>query len=322
MSNKLNNFWDDCLEEDANSLSKNYNKSKEQNYSSLNSNRTKQSTANTTSRHTYNSIDNNKKTINLNKKNKYFKNFQHFTKYRTINNLKKNNSSYSLLNNKNSKKYNYKKYKLNKNNYTRNKSNINNNSCLSSMELKLKKNLSECTFNPKLISKIKNKKLKEKLFNYSQFTMYERGQIFEMKKKEDNNRIYFEEYKRKNVKYPFKPIIHKCPSFKNVIFNESNYDSLNYFYSRMNSARENKIYKNKKIPFGIINYEEIYKNDDNDKDENDNNLSYIYPNKIKTKKNNNSFLMTRILNDKETELCKQYLHVALMNLQLNKKDSE
>ena len=33
---------------------------------------------------------------------------------------------------------------------------------------------------------------------------------------------------------------------------------MNYFYSRLNSARENKINKNKKIPFNIINYEEIY----------------------------------------------------------------
>ena len=147
--------------------------------------------------------------------------------------------------------------------------------------------------------------------------MYERGQIFEMKKKEDNNKIYYEQYKKRNKKYPFKPIIHKCPSFKNVIFNESNYDSLNYFYSRMNSARENKIYKNKKMPFEMINYEEIYKNENNSI--NDNNLSFIYANKIK-KKSNNSFIMTRILNEKETELCKQNLHNTLMNLQLNKNE--
>ena len=327
MSNKLNNFWDDCLEEDENLSLNNNNKTKEQNYSSLNSNRTKLSTTNTTNRHTFNSIKNNKRPINLNKKNKYFKNFKNLIKFKTNNNsLKHNNSYYSILKRiKSSKNYNYKKHKPNINNYTRNKSNKNNNSRLSSTEIQLKKDLSECTFNPKLISNIKNKKLKEKLLNYSQFTMYERGQIFEMKKKQDNNRIYFEEYKRKNVKFPFKPIIHKCPSFKNVIFNESIYDSLYYFYSRMNSARKNKIYKNKKLPFGIINYEEIYKNDDNDKDkdnsiyDNENNLSYIYPNKIK-KNNNNQLLKVRILNDKETELCKQNLHIALMNLELNKKD--
>ena len=91
-----------------------------------------------------------------------------------------------LLKYSSSKKEKIKKInKININNdyNTRNKSTINNNSCLSSLELKLRKNLSECTFHPKLISHIKNKNLKEKLNNYTKFTMYERGQIFEMKKK-------------------------------------------------------------------------------------------------------------------------------------------
>jgi hypothetical protein len=149
--------------------------------------------------------------------------------------------------------------------------------------------------------------------------MYERGQIFEMKKKEDNNRIFIEEYKKRNIKYPFKPEIHKCPSFKKVIFNDSNYDSLNYFYSRMNSARENKIYKNKIMPFEMINYEEIYKNENDLIHDND--LSYIYDNKFKTKrKSNHSLLMTRILNEKEAELCKQNLHNTLMSLKLSVND--
>ena len=89
----------------------------------------------------------------------------------------------------------------------------------------------------------------------------------------------------------------------------------------MNSARENKIYKIKKIPFGTVNYEEIYKNINNFCKDDDNNLSYIYGNNyINDKKNNKSFLMTKMLNDKETELCKQNLHKALMNLQLNKNE--
>ena len=65
--------------------------------------------------------------------------------------------------------------------------------------------------------------------------------FFELKKKEDKNRIYIKEYEKRNKKYPFKPKINKCPIFKNVIFNNSNYDSLNYFFSRMNSARQKKI---------------------------------------------------------------------------------
>ena len=320
MSNNLNNFWDDCLEDD-NIILNNFIKPKDQNYSTINSNKTKHRTAMTTSPHTLNQKNIKKKSVILNKNSQHFKSFKNLNNYQTNNNQKNILSRYSTL--KSDKKgkriiNNYNKYKSNINNSRNLSKNKNkNNSSLTSMELKLKKSLSECTFNPKLISNIKNKNLKEKLINYSKFTMYERGQIFEMKKKEDNNKIYYEQYKKKNKKYPFRPIIHKCPSFKNVIFNESNYDSLNYFYSRMNSARENKIYKNKKMPFEMINYEEIYKNENNSI--NDNNLSFIYANKIK-KKSNNSFIMTRILNEKETELCKQNLHNTLMNLQLNKNE--
>jgi len=149
------------------------------------------------------------------------------------------------------------------------------------------------------------------------------AKFLKWKKKEDKNRIYIQEYEKRNKKYPFKPKINKCPVFKNVVFNDSNYDSLNYFYSRMNSAREKKIYKSKKIPFGTINYEEIYKNNSNFfKYNHNNNLSYIYRhnNYRNEQKNCNSFLMTKILNYKETELCKQNLHEALMNLQLNKNE--
>ncbi len=298
MSNKLNNFWDDCLKD--NNISFNlYINSKDQNYSSINSNRTKN-----TSKMTINQSDLETKNV-FHKKKKYFDKRNLFIRYSSTKKEKKRNYKSKILSDFNS----------------RNKSYINNNSCVSSQELKLKKSLSECTFYPKLISRINNKKLKEKLFNYSKFTMYERGQIFEMKKKEDKNRIYNNEYQKRNIKYPFKPKIHKCPIFKKVIFNDSNYDSLNYFYSRMNSAREYKIYKNKKMPFEIINYDEIYKNENSFII--DNNLSLIYGNKIKKKKKVNrspSLLMTRILSDKEIELCKQNLHNALMNLQLNKNE--
>ena len=317
---KLNNFWDDCIDDDFSELNM-FTKSKEQIHSSSNTNRTKLNTSTTISHNVFKPIISNKKHHLLLSK---IKNYKNISDYKTNNGQRSISSRYSTLKNNRQILYN------NNNNYktiinsdynSRNKTKINNNSCISSSEQKLRKNLSECTFNPKLISNIKNKNLKEKLYNYSKFTMYERGQIFEMKKKEDNERIYYQEYKKKNIKYPFKPKINKCPSFKEVIFNDSNYDSLNYFYSRMNSAREYKIYKNKKMPFEIINYDEIYKNENSFII--DNNLSLIYGNKIKKKKKINrspSLLMTRILSDKEIELCKQNLHNALMNLQLNKNE--
>ena len=313
MSNKLNNFWDDCLEEKIISL--NYKKSRDKKNHILSSNRTKFSISKA---NVCANLYKNNSNI-LTKKSKYLK------KYKTNNNKKNNISGFSTLKSEKSSNYDASRNKSNikkiKDSNLSKKYNIknNSNSSLYSLDLKLKKNLSECTFNPKLISNIKNKDLKEKLYNYSKFTMYERGQIFEMKKKEDNNRIFIEEYKKRNIKYPFKPEIHKCPSFKKVIFNDSNYDSLNYFYSRMNSARENKIYKNKIMPFEMINYEEIYKNENDLMHDND--LSYIYDNKFKTKrKSNHSLLMTRILNEKEAELCKQNLHNTLMSLKLSVND--
>ena len=313
MSNKLNNFWDDCLEEKIISL--NYKKSRDKKNHILSSNRTKFSISKA---NVCANLYKNNSNI-LTKKSKYLK------KYKTNNNKKNNISGFSTLKSEKSSNYDASRNKSNikkiKDSNLSKKYNIknNSNSSLYSLDLKLKKNLSECTFNPKLISNIKNKDLKEKLYNYSKFTMYERGQIFEMKKKEDNNRIFIEEYKKRNIKYPFKPEIHKCPSFKKVIFNDSNYDSLNYFYSRMNSARENKIYKNKIMPFEMINYEEIYKNENDLIHDND--LNYIYDNQFKTKrKSNHSLLMTRILNEKEAELCKQNLHNTLMSLKLSKSD--
>lgn len=314
MSNELNNFWDDCLEET--NISFNYNKSKDKSNNSLSSIRTKYSTSMASSRpNVY------KKHSNiLKKKAQYFKKYK---ANKTNNSKKSNTSGFST----------YKSEKSSVNDTSRNKSNIKisikhrnssniknrNNSSLSSLDLRIRKNLSECTFHPKLISKIKDRNLKEKLSNYSKFTMYDRGQIFEMKKKEDKNRISAQEFKKRDIKYSFRPEIHKCPYFKKVIFNESNYDSLNYFYSRMNSARENKIYKNKIMPFEMVNYEEIYQNENGLKK--DNELNYVYRNKlIDKKKNKSSLLMTRILNEKETELCKQNLHTVLMSLKLNKSE--
>jgi len=143
MSNKLNNFWDDCLKYDDTSLNHFIN-TKEQNYSSLNSNRTKNSS----------SLSTNHLTLEP-KKIKYKK----WSKYKPSNSQRNLLLKYSSSKKEKPKKIN--KISLNNSDYnTRNKSNINNNSCLSSLELKLRKNLSECTFHPKLISKFKNINLK------------------------------------------------------------------------------------------------------------------------------------------------------------------
>lgn len=333
MSKNLNNFWDDCL--DQQDLETNL----VINSKNISLSRTKPSTS---SKHNsevilisgtkYKNLNNLKQKKNLKSNPPNYKKLNDRTKefyekwplFKDLSNIKQpdknagnNIKRYTLGRNK-------AKYKVN--NKSKSKSKANNSTFV---ELRLKKNLSECTFHPKIISQVKNKHLKEKLLNYSKFTMYERGQIFQMKKKEDGNRMYLEQYKKRNKKYSFKPEIHKCPSFRNVVFNESNYDSLNYYYSRMNSAREKKINKNRKTPFNIINYDEIIKNNSDYFNRsvchhmsNSNEISFIIP-----KKNNRNIkrnlsrptLMAKFLNDKETEICKQNLHKALMNLELNKK---
>ena len=158
--------------------------------------------------------------------------------------------------------------------------------------------------------------------------MYERGQIFQIKKQEDKQRMFRENRKKNNnIQYSFKPEIHKCPSFKKVFFNESNYDSLNYFYTRMNSARKDKINKKKKMPFNNVTYDEIYKN----KNEHFNRSLYHNNSKFEIcyfipKKNckyfkrglSGNLLMKKILCDKNGEIFKQNLHKILMELELNK----
>ena len=322
MSKNLNNFWDDCIDDKNLELNIMLNS---KNPLSSNSNRTKQSTL-TSNNNEMLLVSSNKK---LNKNNN--------TNYRNNNRIL------------NQKKFYYKtkefmekhpscKVIKNKKRSNKNIKEIANLSCcrnklksnyVSSEEKNLKKNLSECTFHPKITSNIRNKNLKEKLLNYSKFTMYERGQIFEMKKKEDGQLKYRELIKKKNKKYPYKPEIHKCPTFRNVIFNDSNYDSLSYFYSRMNSAREKKINKNKKMPFNLINYEEIYNNNSSyfNKSICCNNTRFKKIKYIVNKKGNihiprnqsHSSLMIKILNDKETEIYKKNLHKALMELELYQK---
>ena len=330
MSN-LNNFWDDCIKDDYSEFNI-FTKSKDYIHSSSNSNRTKLSTSNTTSHNTYRSINYYKssnilvKTKNNNNINDYKTNITQKSLLSQYPSIKNEIEAQTYNKNNNKKKSKSKKRIFGSDYYSRNKSKNNNNSYLTSLEIKLRKNLSECTFHPKLVNNIKDKKLKEKLYNYSKFTMYERGRIFEMKKNEDNSRILVEEYKRRNKKYSFKPKINKLPSYKKVIFNDINNDILNNYYSRMNSAREYKKYKNQKMPFELYNYEETYENKNPSffNKKNNNNINYIYGNKPKKLKQFNklspSLLFNKIISDKESELCKQNLHNILMSLPLNKNE--
>ena len=336
MSKNLSNFWDDCIEGKNLELNLLINS---KNHISSNTNRTKQSTSTTNNNEIILVSSNNKNNNNNSKSKQNYRNVNPILNQKKFYNKTKDflekYPSYKVI--KTIKKSNNKnKTKISSNTSDRIKQKIHNlskrSSNISSEELKLRKILSECTFHPKIVSRVKNRNLKEKLLNYSKFTMYERGQIFEMKKKEDGQRMYLELFKKKNNNYSYKPEIHKCPSFRKVILNEGNYESLNYFYSRLNSARENKINKNKKIPFSTINYEEIYRNNSGYFNKSNrsvchNNssiseISYIMPkkfNKYLVRNSSHTSLMAKVLNDEETEICKKNLHKALMELELNKK---
>ena len=332
MSNKLNDFWDDCLDQ------KNLELNLISNIKyplSLISSKTKQNTS-TTINNESKSITSQKFDKSNNSKNKSkFNNITIHIRPKKINLITQKfleKWSPNINNNENKKKKisknklgrNNSLSRLNKKSKSKSKSKTNN---LSSEEIRLKKNLSECTFHPK-ISPINSKNLQEKLLNYSKYTMYERGQIFQMKKQEDKHRIFRENYKKNNIiQYSFKPEIHKCPNFKKVFFNVNNYDSLNYFYTRMNSARKDKINKNKKMPFNNVTYDEIYKNKNeyfnrslchnNSKSE----ICYFIPKKnckyFKRELSGN-LLMKKIICEKNEGIFKQNLHKILMELELNK----
>ena len=332
MSNKLNDFWDDCL--DQKSLELNLISNIRYPLSSISS-KTKQSTSTTIYNEAISITSLKFDKLNDYKNKPNFNNMKINIQPKKINLItKKFLEKWSPnINNENKNKKVFKNKlgrnnlisRLNKKSKSKSKSKANN---LSSEEIRLKKNLSECTFHPK-ISQIKSKNLKEKLLNYSNYTMYERGQIFQMKKQEDKQRMFRENYKKNNIiQYSFKPEIHKCPSFKKVLFNESNYDSLNYFYTRMNSARKDKINKKKKMPFNNNNvtYDEINKNKNeyfnrslchnNSKSE----ICYFIPKnncKYFKRELTGNILMKKILNEKNEEIFKQNLHKLLMELELN-----
>ena len=109
----------------------------------------------------------------------------------------------------------------------------------------------------------------------------------------------------------FKPVVHKCPKFKKVIFNNSACLSLINFNKRMDSARNEKRFKSRILPFETINYDEIYKNisercfccrNRNDMD--------TYHNTLQKNLSQTEFI-----------LCKNNLHSTLMKIKLKKNET-
>jgi hypothetical protein len=151
--------------------------------------------------------------------------------------------------------------------------------------------------------KLSNSVIKQLIKNYN------RKSIEKDKKKEQIN--LYRNYCEMNEKMActFRPIIHKCPKFKKVFFNNSACLSLINYNKRMDSARNEKIFKSKILPFETINYDEIYKNISD-------RCFCLNRNKNNSDIFHNNF--QKSLSQTEFILCKNNLHSTLMKLKLKK----
>ena len=97
----------------------------------------------------------------------------------------------------------------------------------------------------------------------------------------------------------------------------------------MNSARRDKINKKKKMPFNMVNYDELYKSKNeyfnksmcNNNSNSSCEIGYLVPKKFYEcleKKLCRTILIKRKVYKKNAEICKQNLHKTLMELELNK----
>ena len=308
MSNDLNDFWDDIKESEKDSHLLIF-KNKEMNNSTINSFKAKDSSINK-----YHNLIKGKNPF-LSRLKKCLKN------KKSLNNIKiKNISKFSTnLNSSNSSiiiNYNNNKDKIIKNNkkeFTSNSSNLKENNKIN--EKKISFNINHTSRSKKKeeinknVSKIKITKNKLN-YNIIKSVIKKNNKLLESNKKEKKINLYQSCCElNQQLGCTFNPIIHKCPKFKKVIFNNNSYISLINFNKRMDSARKEKIYKSRIIPFESINYDEIYKNISD---------RCIC---LKRNKSNNNIIhhnYQKSLSQNEFILYKNNLHNTLMKIKLKK----
>lgn len=172
------------------------------------------------------------------------------------------------------------------------------------------KEMSECTFHPKILS-IKSTDLKAKIENYSKWSIYERGKIFQMKKRENNLRNNIEQRFNYNVVYNYKPSINKNKSLDRV-FSKKNDDIVNRdYYERMNNARTERVSIERSQ---LTNRENFYQNI-NDED------SYLKIMTQRINKNKNK-KKSRAISQKKANDYMKSLHSTLMSINLDVSDDE
>ena len=112
------------------------------------------------------------------------------------------------------------------------------------------------------------------------------------------------------IKYTFKPCIHKCPKFKPMKFNPSSNFAVYIYNQRLESSRREKRFKSRIIPFIDVNYDEIY-----------NNISErcicLKKKREEKKKNYQENQTKRHCSGNEFSRKKDSLHISLMNFEFS-----
>ena len=186
---------------------------------------------------------------------------------------------------------------------SRNRRFYNNNNRYASKENR-DKELSECTFHPKILD-IKSTELKTKIENYSKWPIYERGKIFQMKKRENNLRNNIELRSNYNNVYNYKPTINKNRSLDKIFSKKDDNDTINReYYDRMNNARTERVSAERSQ---LTNRENFYQNlDDSD------GYYKLLTQRIKKK--------NRAISQKKVNDCMRSLHSTLMSINLDNDD--
>ena len=178
---------------------------------------------------------------------------------------------------------------------------------------KLKENLiikekKDCTFKPKYYTK--HRSISEKYFKnnnyYQNKKIYEREQDYKDKKYNKLKLIKHEKLKYENKEYPFQPEI-KYKNIGRILYGNNFWEELannlsnEIFLRRYKKAREEDIYKKKKMFFNIYNINDSINEDNN--------------NKNKNKKIHKS------ISQKNSLLYRQTLHNYLLEYETNDEDN-
>ena len=185
---------------------------------------------------------------------------------------------------------------------------VNHQMMCTSNDKKIKNDLKECTFTPK-ITKLKNKSLiKYHIDEYSKYPLLERFKIFKRKKDTFQFKKRLKKITKSVEKYNFFPKINKCMNFEKIKNND--YDEYNRnFYQRMENSRtlRDNIKKNKLSRLSYYGENSILKNYFNCKEKkiyHRRNLSY----EINPK---------RYLTQRDMKECEKYIHSELMTIRYN-----